>query len=71
MLEEIDRALERIENKTYGICVDTNKPIGKTRLRAMPETMRTLKAQEAYETMLKKKRRAGFLEARPVDDPNL
>ena len=67
MLEEIDRAIERIENKTYGICIDTNEPIGETRLKAIPEAMRTLKAQEVYESMLKKKRKVGMSEARSSD----
>lgn len=36
VLREIDEALERIENGTYGICVATGKPIAKVRLRATP-----------------------------------
>ncbi len=56
-LEEIDHALERIENNTYGICVDTQKPIPKSRLLVVPETLRTLKAQKSYESRAKKKRR--------------
>jgi len=36
LLREIDEALERIENKTYGICLATNKVITKARLRAKP-----------------------------------
>lgn len=36
LLREIDEALERIEKKTYGICVAMNKPIGKARLRFKP-----------------------------------
>lgn len=34
----IDQALERIRNKTYGICVKSNKPIPKKRLEAVPHT---------------------------------
>ncbi len=34
----LDRALERIENKTYGICKVTGKPISKERLEAVPHT---------------------------------
>lgn len=34
----LDRALERIHNKTYGICRVTGKPIGKERLEAIPHT---------------------------------
>jgi RNA polymerase-binding protein DksA len=36
LLREIDEALERIENKTYGICLATGKVITKARLRAQP-----------------------------------
>jgi len=36
LLREIDAALGRIEDRTYGICMATNKPITKSRLRAKP-----------------------------------
>jgi len=36
MLREIDEALERIENRTYGICQNTGKLIRKARLEAQP-----------------------------------
>lgn len=36
LLRDIDEALERIEEGTYGICEATGKPIGKARLRARP-----------------------------------
>jgi len=35
-IREIDEALARIDDKTYGICVATNKQITKARLRAKP-----------------------------------
>ena len=38
ILHEIDDALGRIENGTYGICEGTNKPIPKQRLKAIPWT---------------------------------
>ncbi len=34
----LDRALERIENKTYGVCKVTGNPISKERLEAVPHT---------------------------------
>jgi len=34
----LDRALERIENKTYGVCRVTGKAIPKERLEAIPHT---------------------------------
>jgi len=46
LLKEIDEALARIENGTYGVCAATGKPIGKTRLRARPW------AKYCYEYML-------------------
>ena len=36
LLKEIDDALERVEEKTYGICEGTGKPIAKARLEAKP-----------------------------------
>ena len=35
-VEEIDAALERLDQGTYGICVVSEKPIPKERLRAIP-----------------------------------
>ena len=34
----LERALDRIDNKTYGICKVTGKPIAKERLMAVPHT---------------------------------
>jgi len=36
LLKEIDDALRRIEQKTYGICEATGKPIARARLEAQP-----------------------------------
>lgn len=36
LLREIDYALERINNGTYGICIGTGQPIPKARLEAQP-----------------------------------
>ncbi len=36
LLREIDRALDRIQQGTYGICEGTDKPISRARLEAMP-----------------------------------
>jgi len=36
LLQEIDDALQRVEQKTYGICEGTKKPIVKARLEAKP-----------------------------------
>ena len=36
LVREIDEAFDRIENKSYGICLATHKRISKARLRAKP-----------------------------------
>jgi DnaK suppressor protein len=36
LLHQIDEALDRIEQGTYGICQGTGKPISRARLQAMP-----------------------------------
>jgi len=36
VLQEIEEALDRIRDGTYGLCIATGKPIGKARLRAKP-----------------------------------
>lgn len=41
----LNRALERIDNKTYGICRVTGKPISKERLEAVPHTEISIKAK--------------------------
>ena len=41
----LDRALERIENKTYGVCRVTGEPISKERLEAVPHTEISIEAK--------------------------
>ena len=36
LLAEVDEALARIQDQSYGICLGTGKPIGMPRLRAIP-----------------------------------
>lgn len=57
-LEEIDAALERIKGKSYGICIDTGEVINKARLKAVPEALRTLAAQELYDRQARKRKMA-------------
>jgi len=45
-IEEIDDALERIENGTYGICQATGKMISKGRLESVPHTRYSIAAKE-------------------------
>lgn len=49
MLYQIDEALDRIDNKTYGICQMTGEFIPKKRLDAVPWTPYCIEAQEKIE----------------------
>ena len=44
-IEQLDAAMVRIENKTYGICRVTGKLIPKERLRAVPHTTQSMEAK--------------------------
>ncbi|AYL95207.1 TraR/DksA family transcriptional regulator [Mucilaginibacter celer] len=44
-IEQLEAALMRIENKTYGICRSTGKLIQKERLRAVPHTTQSMEAK--------------------------
>lgn len=44
-LRYLDGALERIDNKTYGICKVTGKKIAKGRLEAVPHTQLSIEAK--------------------------
>ncbi len=48
-LDSVDRALQKIEEGTYGICDDTGEPIPRGRLEAMPEAIYTVEAQQRRE----------------------
>ena len=41
----LENALVRIKNGTYGICIDTGKLISKERLKAVPHTMHSIAAK--------------------------
>jgi len=44
-IEQLENALVRIENKTYGVCRVTGKLIPKERLRAVPHTTQSIEAK--------------------------
>jgi DnaK suppressor protein len=44
-IDQLEAALTRIENKTYGICRETGKLIPKERLRAVPHTTLSMEAK--------------------------
>lgn len=44
-IKDIDAALGRIENGTYGVCLATGKKISKDRLEAVPHTRYSIEAK--------------------------
>jgi len=44
-VKNLEDAMMRIENKTYGICKETGKLISKERLRAVPHTTLSMEAK--------------------------
>ncbi|MGM7723186.1 TraR/DksA family transcriptional regulator [Metabacillus sp. Hm71] len=64
LLEDVNEALERIKNGTYGICIDTGEPISIYRLDALPYAKRTMEAQKKYEeeTNLKRDQEERYIE---------
>jgi DnaK suppressor protein len=55
-LREIEAALERIERGTYGVCEESDEPIGIKRLEKMPWTRLSIEAAEALEREMSKVR---------------
>ena len=49
LISEIDKALLRIKDNTYGYCLDTAEAIGLKRLMARPVAKYTIAAQEKHE----------------------
>lgn len=46
-IRQLESALIRIKNGTYGVCVDTGKLIPKERLKLVPHTQHTIEAKTA------------------------
>jgi len=44
-IQQLENALIRIKNGTYGVCIGTGKLISKERLRAVPHTQHTIEAK--------------------------
>ena len=51
LISKIDDALGRLEDGSYGYCVETEEPIGIQRLEARPIATLSLEAQERHERM--------------------
>lgn len=49
MLEEVAEALKRIEDGTYGKCIDCEKDIPKKRLEVFPAAKRCVECKSRYE----------------------
>lgn len=49
--KRINRALEKIEDGSYGVCVDCNNDISEKRLTSYPDAERCLVCQEEYEDL--------------------
>ena len=49
VLYQIDEAIKRIQDKSYGICGECQKPVPKMRLKAMPFVENCVPCQEAIE----------------------
>jgi DnaK suppressor protein len=49
LISQIDAALRRIEDGTYGYCEETGDPIGLKRLEARPIATLSIEAQERHE----------------------
>ena len=49
ILKQIDRALEKIEEGTYGVCEISGDPIPVPRLEAVPYATMTVASQEKHE----------------------
>jgi DnaK suppressor protein len=51
LIQKIDEALRRLEDQSYGYCVETAEPIGIKRLEARPIATLSLEAQERHERL--------------------
>ncbi|MFN6943357.1 MAG: TraR/DksA family transcriptional regulator [Cytophagaceae bacterium] len=44
-IQQLENAMARIKNGTYGVCIDSGKLIPKERLRAVPHTQHSIEAK--------------------------
>jgi DnaK suppressor protein len=59
LISKIDEALQRIDDGSYGYCIETDEPISVQRLEARPIATLSLEAQERHEKMEKIQRDDG------------
>ena len=67
-LHEIEKAIERIFDGSYGICKVTGKPIAKERLKAVPFTRFSVEGQIEFEKTQKRKVQRGGAFAETVEE---
>ena len=48
-LQDVERALEKVDEGTYGLSDESGEPIAKGRLEAVPEALRTMDEQQSFE----------------------
>ncbi len=51
LIQKIDEALRRLEDQSYGYCIETDEPISIKRLEARPIATLSLEAQERHERL--------------------
>jgi DnaK suppressor protein len=54
LLREVERALEKVKNGTYGLCEGTDEPIGYARLKLRPWTRHSVTYKEELEREAKR-----------------
>jgi DnaK suppressor protein len=54
LLREVERALEKVKNQTYGLCEGTDEPIGYARLKLRPWTRYSVTYKEELEREAKR-----------------
>ncbi len=67
VLKEIEEALKRMENGTYGICEWTGEEISYERLKAIPWTRFSVKGVQEYEEAMGKSTSSNYYEP-PIED---
>lgn len=72
-LNEVEEAILRIKDGTYGVCEVTGEPIAKERLAAVPFTRYSVEGQAEFEKNMRRKveRNAGGLFADSSDAPKI
>ncbi|MEJ7843876.1 MAG: hypothetical protein WKF95_19110 [Rubrobacter sp.] len=48
-LRDVERALQKVDEGTYGLSDESGEPIAKGRLEAAPEALRTMDEQQSFE----------------------